>query len=381
MKKFPIRGLIAHVRDLALISTSVLAAGTFSATAGGIERLPQSLAPLFESGNYVELTFGHLRPDVTGRDVGGPSTKNVGENYSFFGFAYKHQVNDRVSAALIVEQPFGVDMDYPADGSVMFGDTSSSVNATTYTALLRYHGEGGFGVHGGLRASHMDGTIALNGAALGAVDGYHLRLRDDWAAGYVLGASYARPATATVISLTYQSTIKHDFDTTESGPLAALNGDSSTRIRVPQSWNLEAQTAISPTTLLMGSVRWVKWSEFKVDPERFYSVTGDGMVRLSDTTTYTLGLARKLSDRWTGVATILYEPSSDMKETPLTPTNGRKGITLAGVYTQGPLKVTTAVGYFKLGDTHPATGTPPVERTDFTDSDTVAIAVRVGYSF
>ena len=32
--------------------------------AGGIERAPQSLAPLFETGNYAEISFGGVNPKV-----------------------------------------------------------------------------------------------------------------------------------------------------------------------------------------------------------------------------------------------------------------------------------------------------------------------------
>ena len=37
--------------------------------AGGIERAPQSLAILFEEGNYVEFSAGRVNADVSGRDV------------------------------------------------------------------------------------------------------------------------------------------------------------------------------------------------------------------------------------------------------------------------------------------------------------------------
>ena len=47
----------------------LLLGSTAPVLAGGIERAPQSLAPLFEEGDYVELSFGGVDPDVSGRDL------------------------------------------------------------------------------------------------------------------------------------------------------------------------------------------------------------------------------------------------------------------------------------------------------------------------
>lgn len=260
----------------------------------------------------------------------------------------------------------------------MFGGSNPVVNSTTFTGLLRYRMDNGMGFHGGLRASKVDAAIDLRGTGFGGASGYSLRFDDAWGAGFALGASYERPATATRVVLTYQSRITHDFDTVETGPFA---GTGSTEVTTPRSWNLEAQTGIAPGTLLTGSIRWVKWSEFKVEPVAFKRATGGGMVVLKDTTTYTIGLGRKFTDTWSGAASFTYEPSADIVDSPLSPTNGRAGLTLAAVYTQGPIKVTGAVGYFRLGDTSPQTGNPRAVRANFEDNDSVAVALKVGYSF
>lgn len=366
----------------AMVTTMVVL--TSPVQAGGLERLPQSLGILFEKGNYAEFSFGAVRPTVSGRDRPAPDgavTGDVAKNFDFMGLGYKHQFSDKLSAALIVEQPFGSDVAYPANGSAMFGGSKSEVNSTTYTALLNYKIDGGIGLHGGLRASRIDAAIDLRGAAFGRVNGYSLRFDDTWGTGYAVGVSYERPATATRVVLTYQSPITHDFGTTESGPLAQLNGTGESEVRTPRSWNLDAQRVIAPGTLLMGSIRWVKWSEFKVEPRNFTDVTGGGMVELKDTTTFSVGVAKKLTDQWSGVVSVMYEPQRDIVDSPLSPTNGRKGITLAGIYNSGPLKIVTAIGFVRPGDTSPATGNPKAERADFTDSDVLAFAMKVGYSF
>ena len=84
--------------------------------------------------------------------------------------------------------------------------------------------------------------------------------------------------------------IEHDFDISETGPLVdpdgpgpapalpLLDGRSRLTVKTPNSWNLEFQTGIDPNTLVFGSIRWVDWSNFRVDPEKLLQVTGSGLV-------------------------------------------------------------------------------------------------------
>lgn len=379
-----------------LISAAPLAAG-------GIERAPQSLAALFEEGNYAELSFGGADPTVKGTDALGFGTGDVAQGYGFVGLAYKHQFNENLSGAIIIEQPFGADIRYPsqdgipdpaATGSPVLGDTSATVDSTTFTALLRYKFENQFSVHGGIRGSKASGVVNLNGGGYGGpppagLSGYNVTLDDSWGVGYVLGAAYEIPEIAARLSLTYNSSVEHDFDTTENIPGIPVGMDSTTTVKTPQSVTLEGQTGIAADTLLFGSIRWVKWSEFLVKPRIFtrdptpddplgFGVS-EGLVTLEDTTTYTLGIGRKFTENWSGSAALVYEPSGDDLVSPLAPTNGRKGITLAAIYTLDNMKITTGVNYSKLGNARPQTGGDP--RAEMRDSEVWGIGIRVGYSF
>lgn len=359
--------------------------------AGGIERAPQSLGVMFEKGNYVELSFGGVSPEVSGRDepiFGGRETGDVAKGYGFVGLAYKHQFNDNLSGVFIMEQPFGADVAYNPADSIAFGGTQVEVNSTTYTALLRYKFDNNFSVHGGIRGSHADGNVTLNGAGYGALSGYNVDLDGAWGVGWVAGAAYEIPDIAARISLTYNSPVEHDFDTTETHPALPFNIDSETTVKTPRSWVLEGQTGVAPDTLVFGSIRWVKWSEFRVNPAALvgtppagFGVDG-GLVELDNTTTYTIGVGRKFTENWSGLASLTYEPSTgDDLVSPLAPTNGRKGISLAAIYTMDNIKITTGVSYMKLGDASAETGTPDVARAKMEGNDLWGVGVRVGYSF
>ncbi|WP_347268267.1 outer membrane protein transport protein [Paracoccus sp. (in: a-proteobacteria)] len=370
---------------------AVLLSGTAPVLAGGIERAPQSLAPLFEQGNYLELSFGGVTPDVSGRDLaiyGGRRTGDVAQGYGFFGLAYKHQFTENLSGAFIMEQPFGADLSYPTlaeGGSAMLGGTGVDVDSTTYTALLRYRFDNNFSVHGGIRGSRAEGNVTLSGLAYGPLSGYNVKLDSSWGVGWVAGIAYERPDIAARISLTYNSKVSHDFDTTESSAFGQLQ--SRTEVDTPQSWTLEGQTGIAEGTLLFGSIRWVDWSEFKVNPHMLvaappggFGVEG-GLVELEDTTTYSIGIGRKFTENWSGSMSFAYEPKGDDLVSPLAPTNGRRSVTVAAIYTQDRIKITTGISYVNLGNATAETGTPDQGRTRMSGNDAWGAGVRIGYSF
>lgn len=375
----------------------ILMASAAPVMAGGIERAPQSLVALFEKGNYVELSFGGATPKVEGRDVAGFSTGDVARGYGFVGLTYKHQFNDHLSGAFIIEQPFGVDIRYDqaADGgSPVLGGTTVGVNSTTYTGILRYKFDSEFSVHAGIRGSRADGNVTLQGLAYEALGSYYdLDIDGAWGVGWLAGVAYEIPEIAARVSLTYNSPIEHDFDMSETSPaiLAATGGLTDTltgehTVKTPRSWTLEGQTGVAADTLVFGSVRWVKWSEFKVDNAVFPIETTAGttqLVSLDDTTTYIIGVGRKFTDHWSGSASFIYEPSKGEDISPLAPYNGRKGVTLAAIYTMDNIKITTGINYSKLGGTTLGVGPDDAKRRVATtdDGEIWGIGVRVGYSF
>lgn len=376
---------------------AVLLAGTTPVVAGGIDRSGQFLGPLWEPGNYGELSFGYVKPEIDGNDValfGGRGTGNAAESYSQLGLGYKQQFTPSWSAAIILDQPFGAGIDYPATQSIALGGTKANVDSLGVTGIVRFAAPGGgFGAHGGVRALRTSGDVTLSGAAYGAVSGYQLDTGTDTAYGWLAGVSWERPDIAARVTLTYNSEIEHDFDAREEGPQIDLDGDgpgpilpvfgsvSELTVKMPKSLNLEFQTGVAADTLVFGSIRWADWSSFRVDPQTFVAVTGGGLVEIDDSTTYTFGAARKITDNWSGAASLSFEKAGDDLVSPLAPTNGRTGITLAAIYSQDKFKVTTGISYVKLGDAMPETGTPDEARAVMKDNSALGIGVKVGYSF
>ena len=342
------------------------------AVAGGIDRSGQNIGPIFEAGNYAEFSFGAVSPDVSGSLTIAPiGSGDMSPSYNQLGFAYKHQFSDKLSAALIFDQPYGADVAYPA-GPYPAATSTAEATSNALTALLRYKFNDNWSVHGGLRYQSFQAE-----AVVPFVAGYTGTSETEYGLGGVLGFAYERPDIAMRIALTYSSEISYALPTVETG---AVPGSSTTNIETPQSVNLDFQTGIAEDTLLFGSVRWVDWSDFDISPAGYVAAVGAPLVSFdNDTFTWNIGVGRRFNDNWSGAVTVGWEKENGGLSSNLAPTDGNMSIGLGATYTQGPLKVTGGVRYIKIGNAQTNLGAAGL--TDFRDNDAIAAGIKVGYSF
>ncbi|WP_116131789.1 OmpP1/FadL family transporter [Tropicimonas sp. IMCC34043] len=395
---------------IASVSAALVTAG--AASAGGLDRTGQPIGVLFEdggaTGGYAEISLSFTNPSVSGTGEGVPATppflpgNEAGFDYDdmvndFYtaGVALKFRFSDAWSGALIFEEPFGTDLLYNGNPATTdLGGTKADAETSTLTALLRYKFSDNWSAYGGVRIQRIKGQISLGGQAYGYVNGYNVDLDGSTAAGYVIGGAYEIPEIALRIALTYNSAITHSMNTTESGPdipvaipgygvvmADLLNGSSVTEVKTPQSINLDFQTGVARDTLLFGSVRWVDWSQFLVDPVLFTSVTGVGLVEIEDTTTYTLGVGRQFTDKLAASVSASYEASADEMISPLQPYTGFFALALGASYDVGDFVISAGVRHAWLGDAKPSTGDPLVARAVFEDNTATSFGFRVGYNF
>jgi hypothetical protein len=97
------------MKTLAL-GVSLLALATSTASAGGIDRSGQWITPIFDKGNVVQFSIGSVDPDVTG-SLG---TTDSATRYNPVSFSIKQAITDKVDVAVIVDQPFGANIEYTA---------------------------------------------------------------------------------------------------------------------------------------------------------------------------------------------------------------------------------------------------------------------------
>ena len=360
-----------------------------AAQAGGIDRSGQSVGILFEKGNYAEFSFGRVSPNVSGIGAGtapslttptpGQESGNMTDNYNQVGGGLKYQINDNLSAALIVDLPFGANVSYPAATTYFARGSNAKIRTMAMTGLLKYTTPSNISVFGGLKYQTMSAL-----ASVPFVASYTGEAKRDGSFGYVLGMAYEKPEIALRVALTYSSKVKHDFvpNETTAYPLpAALFGVPIT-VETPQSVNLEFQSGVAKDTLIFGSARWVDWSNFRIAPTVYSTLTNGGaLVSYSkDTITYTLGVGRRLNSNWALAASVGYEKPSGGFSANLGPTDGKKSLTLAAVYTRNNMKITGGISYVKVGDTQTTLG-GGVPASNFADNKAVGVGIKVGYSF
>lgn len=360
--------------------------------AAGLDRSGQGLGALFDDGNRIEFSYARSMPRVDGRDRLGGATGDVTRDHALTSFSAKYALDDRLSLALVIDQPYGGKLEY-GEASPMLGGTRVDQVSHAVLGLVRYRFDEHFSVHGGARLLQSSATIDLKGLAYGPVNGYRVRFEADTAPGFVAGVAYEIPAIALRVAATYHQRVRHKLETTETGPnidpdgagplpaMPLLNARSTTAVGMPRALNLDFQTGIAADTLLFGQLRWVDWSEFRVDPVRILAVTGEGLVDMQDSRTYTLGVARKFSTQWAGVLSFNYEPECEGFNSPLSPVNGRRGITLAAIHSWDKYQLTVGLSYIKLGDAKLETGTPDTQRATMTDNSAIGLGMKLGYRF
>lgn len=371
-----------------MTGASLLALIAGASHAGGIERSTQSVGILFEEGtNYLELSYGRVRPSVKGQGVANPfvpgsdaGTGGIARNHYLPGISFKHTFNDQWSMAVIYDHFYGADISYSLTGTSWLAGTKANVQSEGYTVLGRYKFTPNWSVHGGIRLSDASAVVNLGGYAYGALSGYNATFKNNWSTGYVIGGAYEKPEIALRVALTYQSKVTHKFDTIERMGATVVASGGETEVHTPEAWTLDFQTGVAPDWLLYGSVRWVHWSQFRIEPDWFYPVAKRSLVEIDNSTTYTLGLGHKFNENWSGSLFATWETvTGDDLVTPFSPVRGYKGIGVAAVYTRDNMKITAGVRYLRLGDAYAQTAN--TGRASFDDNYAVAAGVRVGFTF
>ena len=359
------------------VSTATLLACSTAAFAGGLDRSGQGIGALFEDGNIVELSFGSISPSVEGTFLGVVSSGNVGADYSQSSLSLKMDLNPNVSFAFIIDQPFGASVDYGnADAGYPIGGSSAEFRSTGLTLAGRYKFNDNFSVHAGLRQISIDADVRirqLTGATTPPAL-YNANYASDSSTGYLIGAAYERPDIALRVALTYNSAM--DFShATELQTAFGFVPVPNTEYTMPQTVNLDFQTGVAANTLVFGSIRWAEWSTTQINS---FLYPGNPIVGYKeDTISYSIGIGRKFSDKFSGAISVGYEAANNNLADNLAPTDGYTSIQVGGTYKiTDALELTGGVRYIMLGD-----ATTEGFGAEFADNSALALGLSIGYRF
>ncbi|WP_299653567.1 OmpP1/FadL family transporter [uncultured Tateyamaria sp.] len=385
-----------------LLTVAALLASSTSAFAVGLDRSGQNISPLFATGNHLEFSLAYTDPSVDGTtnstfpvpSIAGQPIGNVGDSYLTWSGAIKYDATDKLSFALIVDEPYGADTLYGEDPAASaLGGTGATVDSIAYTALGRYKFNDNFSVHGGVRYQEVSASVSLGGAAFGALSGYNGNFESDGDIGYVLGVSYEIPDIALRVSLTYNSSTTHDLRTTETinGVSVAalpfgLAANTLTEVETPESLNLDFQTGIAPDTLLFGNLRYARYSDTVVVPAGFDALTpassNTALTDLEDGFDFSIGVGRRFNEKWSGsVSAGFTTRGDDDLVSPLAPSNGSQFIAIGAKYdVNEKFAVSGGVRYTNAGDAISAPGGSS-EVAQFDGNDAVSVGLRFEYKF
>lgn len=368
-----------------LLTTSI-------ASAGGLDRSGQGIGALFEDGTYAELSFGYVMPTVSGAlevPISADATitletGNVAENYLQLGAAFKNDLNDKISYAVIFDQPYGANVAYTqTDGGYPLSTTEAEFRSSGFSLLGRYKVNENFSVHGGVRSVTIDADSRVFAASSDSAFLHTAAYDSDTAFAAVIGAAYEIPEIALRIAATYTGEMSFSHATeysllagADAGSLAPqdIPSGQSTDYVIPQSINLDFQSGIAEDTLLFGSVRWVEWTRTEVNSP---SYPGNPMVSYdNDSFTYSLGVGRRLSDKLSGSVSIGYEEATGGVAQDLAPTDGNFSVALGAAYTlESGVEISGGARYVMVGDATTGIG------AEFGDNSAIAVGMKIGYTF
>jgi len=382
--------------NLAVVGTIL---GAASVQAGGFDRSGQDTSIILKDGNLLEVTSVSVSPSVTGTYTAATSggvISDVTPDYSFTTLAFRTDISDDMALAIIQDQPYGASVSW-TDGvthNPLLGETGLSYNgvkatitSSATTALVSYDLADNITVYGGVKEQSVSAS-----ASNPVVGNYTISSNTDSSMGYVLGAAFEKPEIAMRVALTYHSKVGHDLAVVEAtaagaAPSATLSFDT------PEAYNLDFQTGVAANTLLFGTIRHVKWTQFALTPSVYKTATGVALKDFSQNpTTYSIGLGRKLNDQWSAAVTYGTEPTTGDDGSALGPTDGYNKIGVGVTYTGEKMSVTLGIQKVNMGDTTipqkyteaPSDATPTgrsISKTEMSGNSSLVTAVKFSYKF
>jgi hypothetical protein len=202
----------------------------------------------------------------------------------------------------------------------------------------------------------------------------------------ILGFAYSKPKIALRVEFLMQpsSEMKANTGYVRSNYGAAAGVTQSTAsfdstLSRPTTITLNFQSGVAKDTLVYGSIHRAAWGSAQIDVP-----TGEAASSVAskfwDTTTYTLGAARKISDSLALTASFAKETGGASTSSSLfTVNNGYRAISFGAKYTVGKIAISGGYNYTKLGDIDIFTG--GATYATYRNNNVSALGLKIGYSF
>lgn len=137
------------------LKTLVVAIATFSvasvASAAGLDRSGQDMTAFLQDGVYAEAVYTYIDADVSGYDnaevrptdnsafTRGNKTGDISEDYDFFRYGAKADINNTFSVGILYDEPFGASAEYTGDNDFV-GSAGEAVDDVIASQLGKSNG-------------------------------------------------------------------------------------------------------------------------------------------------------------------------------------------------------------------------------------------------
>lgn len=243
-----------------------------------------------------------------------------------------------------------------------------------------------FQIYGGPVAQRVKGEVHLRGPAYQVMTGYDAKIATDTEVGWAAGLAFYKPEIALKAALTYRSEIEHNSEIAETIPVTGYVGKKDFKVTLPDSWNLDFQTGVNPTTLLTAKVRYVPWSDFEIRPTQYTETTKlrypQGLPIISydkDQWSAEVGLGKRVTDRLAVSGAVGWDSGAGNPASSLGPIKGYYSLGLGARYNVTPEWSLSLGGkYFKFGDAQAQLPTKD-KVGNFDSNDGYAVGVKLAY--
>jgi long-subunit fatty acid transport protein len=359
--------MIFKPKAFSMAMVAICSAG--SVVAGGSDIMLMPSEVLFEKGNYAEVSVVNVSPNVTGTNIA--PTGSMYKDYSAKNMALKMQASPKVSIGFADYLSAGIYLDYKNAGGSGGNITLANVDLSIKSRMLaaKYQFDDNFSAFAGLKRSTVKRATAN---VIGAPTG-NLSVASTSDNALAFGVAYEKPEIALRVSALYQKKTYFSLPMTRDAGGALVNGTAG----LPESVTIRFQSGIARDTLIYGSIHKARWGKSQIFFDNGSAVLTQ-KTTYTNSSSYTLGVARKLNEDFGLSATYGYEPAVGGTFTsPLATTNGKTSLSVGGKYAFGKANLSLGYSRIKVGDKE-LTGT---YASSFTGNTTNVIAAKIGVNF
>ena len=360
------------------LAASMLASPAFS---GGWEASRLDSSMMYQDGSYAEVATSSLDYDIQGTTQAGKKHK-MAKDQTRTTLSFKTQYDNfdigltsYMSGAIQLQGQSAHAAGCPGTPAACSVVPTTDVTVDSLALLARYRINDNMSVLGGLN------RYDLSNAKVQTASGYYVVSGDELAP--VAGAAYENKDIALRVELMLQ--VETDVALTAQSslsPALATTAVTGAKMAIPQTLTLNVQSGIAEDTLLFGSIHKADWKTAQITVP---ANAGNGPVPatgsdFANTTAYSIGLGRKLSDSLSVLGSYSMEGGSGSTGTsPFTLTDGNQSLGVGVRYNRDNITISGGYNYTKVGDvkvTHSSGLT-----ADYKDNKVTGIGLKIGFAF